>query len=194
MKPSALLAAYLLTAVALIAIGWYWSNSLGQKPLGRVDFTCKNAMCGFGAGAAFLIVNIKLYQVCQRRQWFAATESFFQQVLFPLLLQLDVPSIFVLSLAAGISEEFLFRGPMQSDWGIVPAALVFGGLHTYSVRLWPYGVWAVGAGIFFGALMRASDALTVPMVAHFVYDLGVLLLLKSRHIPHEQAKIDEHPY
>lgn len=87
--------------------------------------------------------------------------------------------IAVMALAAGMSEELMFRGFLQT-WitGFAPLAIaivasnvVFGLLHMRTVL---YAVIAGLVGVYLGVLYVVTDNLLVPIVAHGVYDLIAL--------------------
>ncbi|BBO31702.1 CPBP family intramembrane glutamic endopeptidase [Lacipirellula parvula] len=88
----------------------------------------------------------------------------------------------LLSLAAGLGEELLFRGalqPLAARWwgpaiGLVVASLLFGAVHAASVT---YFVLATGVGAYLGWLAQASEELVTPIVVHAVYDFAALVWL-----------------
>jgi uncharacterized protein len=99
----------------------------------------------------------------------------------------------VLSISAGICEEFVFRGYLQRQFtalarnagaGIVLSALVFSVGHLYEG-----GVKAIVIGIFgilLGVLAHARRSLAPGMIAHAWHDIfaGALLYLLPRMLPH----------
>ena len=84
----------------------------------------------------------------------------------------------LLSLTAGICEEFLFRGYMvwvlQAVMGLYPAAVVsmvaFGLAHGYQGG--KFGFRAAMAGVAMGVLALVTRSLLPSMLLHFVMDLG----------------------
>jgi uncharacterized protein len=80
-----------------------------------------------------------------------------------------------LCLAAGIGEEFLFRGVLQARLGLVPAALLFGALHPLTPT---YALLAGAIGGFFGWLQAESGNLVVPALAHAAYDGLAFIVLR----------------
>ena len=84
-----------------------------------------------------------------------------------------------ISFAAGIGEEFLFRGALQSiltdRTGILMALIIsnllFGLAHPISKI---YFATAAFFGLYFGVLFILLDNLWVPIVAHALYDLVAL--------------------
>lgn len=83
--------------------------------------------------------------------------------------------IVLLSIAAGIGEELLFRGILQPYIGIILASLVFGLLHAMTTT---YFIFATAIGIYLGVIFQYTGNLFVPMLTHAVYDIVALTLLK----------------
>jgi hypothetical protein len=87
--------------------------------------------------------------------------------------------IVLISLAAGIGEELLFRGVFQtladrhmsSIAAIIATNAVFGLLHARSLA---YALIAGLVGAYLGALFRLTASLAVPMIAHALYDVAAL--------------------
>ena len=88
----------------------------------------------------------------------------------------------VLSLAAGVGEEMLFRGVVQAvldrwwgPWAALPvASLFFGLLHALTPT---YAVLATLAGLYLGGVWLLTGNLLVVIVAHAFYDLIALVYL-----------------
>ena len=110
------------------------------------------------------------------------------RLLNPLLRQLDVLRALLLGLAAGIGEELLFRGLIQTGLtaliGPLPALLIasalFGALHWITNA---YAVIAALLGVYFGLLLLLTESLIAPIVAHALYDAVALLQLARRSRP-----------
>jgi membrane protease YdiL (CAAX protease family) len=91
-----------------------------------------------------------------------------------------VLDIFLISALAGIGEEALFRGVLQTfvaeHWGLYAgigvASLVFGGLHAISSS---YVVYVTFAGLYLGVIFWQFDNLIVPMLVHTVYNFLALV-------------------
>jgi membrane protease YdiL (CAAX protease family) len=86
---------------------------------------------------------------------------------------------------AGIGEELLFRGALQSilgNWttpviGLMITSLLFGLAHALSKL---YFLFAVAVGAFLGWMALKYNDLVAPMVAHGVYDFLALAYLSRR--------------
>ena len=87
------------------------------------------------------------------------------------------PGVAGISVCAGLGEEIFFRGLLQSTLGASPSALVFGALHALTLF---YFLFATAIGLYFSFLLAMSGNLLVPVVAHAVYDLFALYLLRQK--------------
>ena len=83
--------------------------------------------------------------------------------------------LIVISLLAGIGEEFLFRGVVQVKLGIVIASIIFGLLHFVSL---PYAIVTTVMGFYLGVVFQQSGGLLAPVIIHFLYDLAALVYLR----------------
>ena len=97
------------------------------------------------------------------------------------------PVLLLLCLLAGIGEEMLFRGALQTWLGrylgdglaIAGAAIAFGLVHYLSFA---YFLIATGLGFVLGLAYWFTDSLLLVMVWHGVYDM--IALYSLRHHPH----------
>jgi membrane protease YdiL (CAAX protease family) len=102
-------------------------------------------------------------------------------VLGAALGPLSTRDCLVLALLSGIAEEALFRAALQPDVGLVAASLLFGLAHLAPRReLAPWTLFAVAAGLLFGALFDATGNLVAPCVAHFLVNAINLRRLAPR--------------
>jgi membrane protease YdiL (CAAX protease family) len=95
---------------------------------------------------------------------------------------LEFDEIVILAAAAGIGEEVLFRGVLQSvaggtALGIVVTSLVFGLFHALTPA---YFLLATAISIYLGWLQAMTQNLLVPITVHWLYDSVALLLLRRQ--------------
>lgn len=109
-----------------------------------------------------------------------------ERLIVPLFQNCTVAELALVSLAAGIGEEMLFRGLVQhgladwlgTPWGVwialAVASVVFGLAHMLSMT---YAVLATVMGLYLGLLLIWTENLLVPAVAHGLYDFVALCYL-----------------
>ena len=96
--------------------------------------------------------------------------------------------IVILAAAAGLGEEVLFRGVLQSvaggtALGILITSVIFGLFHALTPA---YFLLATAISIYLGWLQAATENLLVPITVHWLYDSAALLLLR-RELRAEEA-------
>jgi membrane protease YdiL (CAAX protease family) len=157
-------------------LGWL----LGQPALAGFAWRAEDA----GIGVLATLPMLGLFLIGQT--WpvgpFRAIKRFFDEEARPVLAGCNWSDLALVSLAAGVGEEMLFRGVFQgalSHWlgdapGWVAASLLFGLLHPISPS---YIALAAVMGAYLGGVWRYNGNLLTVMVAHAVYDFVALWLL-----------------
>lgn len=104
--------------------------------------------------------------------------------------------IALIALSVAISEEILFRGVIQTNFGLIIASVIFALVHyRYLFNLFLF-VNVVVLSFFIGYIYSLTENLLVTIVMHFVIDfsLGVIYRYKfgdSKDIPADGGMRDE---
>jgi len=112
-------------------------------------------------------------------------EEKIDQTIGVYLVRCRVWQIFVLSLAAGVGEEFLFRGTIQELFGITFASVLFGVAHALT---WFYALVAGLMGSYFGVLYLKTDSIWGPVIVHALYDFCAILIYRLNVAQKEKQK------
>ncbi|TWU17830.1 CPBP family intramembrane glutamic endopeptidase [Bythopirellula polymerisocia] len=162
-----------------VLVAWLGSISLQQ----RLSLSLDAVLRGLIASLPMIVLLFAAYEV----EWqpLVKLRRDVEQVVRIIFAGCGWPEFLLVSLAAGVGEEILFRGALQplliswtNPWfGIVIAALLFGLAHAMSTT---YFLAATVIGIYFGWLMLAYDDLVAPMVAHAFYDFVALVYVQYR--------------
>lgn len=116
-----------------------------------------------GIGFGLLVARLSKFLV-HKWNWAKGLHIEFRGLLGPLA---DV-DVLVFALLSAIGEELLFRGAIQSSFGIVPASIVFGLLHIGPNRKFlPWPAQAIVMGFALGGLFWLTGNLVAPILAHF---------------------------
>lgn len=173
---------FLLALVVELGLGAIALALGGVPALGGVLGVLPSA--GLGAVAAvpplLVVYAMGRSQRPALRELLRISRSFVRDYLSPI----SIPAIVVLSVAAGLGEELLFRSLFQrvlSDRaGLVTALIgtsaVFALLHAVTRA---YAVYAFLLSVYLGVLFAAIGSIVAPIVTHAVYD-GVLLVVLER--------------
>lgn len=102
---------------------------------------------------------------------------------------MTIQEIILLSAAAGVGEEILFRGVLQtlfgSTWGLWVASVIFGLLHAVTPA---YFALATLMGLYLGSLHIATNNLLAPILVHWLYDAVALYLLRKQWLKEEEEE------
>jgi len=93
---------------------------------------------------------------------------------------MPVWQLVLLSAAAGLGEELLFRGVIQEELGLGIASVAFGLMHDPTRELWPLALWAAAVGAILGVLYQVTGNLFVPVLSHTLYDSAALVYIGRR--------------
>jgi membrane protease YdiL (CAAX protease family) len=133
----------------------------------------------WGVAATGPLLLVFFWSVRSRLKPLAQIRRFFAETLQPLVAQCTLPELALISVAAGVGEELLFRGVIQASatrslglWpGIIVGNAVFGLLHAITPA---YVVIAALMGAYLGLLWVATGNLLAPITAHALYDFVAL--------------------
>ncbi len=172
MHPRRVLAFALATQAVLMITAWLSARVLDIAP--RWGEPVRDTAIGVAAASILAATNYVLL-VRAPSSWIVdGVRAVYSELLIPLFAKLGTASIITLGAAAGVGEEWLFRGILQPTIGLPAASVAFGLAHVGARRMLPFGVWASGMGLAMGSLAIVTGGLIAPMVAHGVYDMLVL--------------------
>ncbi len=167
-----------LVLVALALGAW-----LDAAPFAALQWSWRGLAWGIAATAPLLLV----LWWCLRTPFppIVRLVDLVEERLAPFFAGSTPLELLTLAAMAGLGEEALFRGVIQTalaghlpPWAAVAlTALLFGAAHWLTTS---YAVLAAFVGAYLGWLLLASGNLLVPIVAHAVYDLVALSVLVRR--------------
>lgn len=165
--------------VVALGLGWLF----GVKPLETLAWDPQAIAWGLAATVPMLLglwLSVR-YPVWPFDGLLAAVDEFLNQVMHGTTLS----QFALISLTAGIGEEALFRGFVQTlaqSWtgstlaGLLLASILFGLFHSVSLA---YVVVAGVVGFYFGLLWLQTDNLLAPITAHAAYDLVAIWYIRK---------------
>lgn len=141
----------------------------GSDPLRAV-------LWGLGAGGAMALLG----EVFTRTTDWGRSIS---RALRHMVGRLHLLDALLLAMLSAAGEELLFRGIAQPYLGFIFASTAFGAVHFVPRKgLWPWAIWALGAGLAFGWLANFTGGLLAPAAAHFAVNFIGLLTLGRRRL------------
>jgi len=177
MRPHAILALLTAQTAVFVVLGlglWVWSGrSAGTfVTFGGDEFAIGLAL----AGALILLAALTFYGLPKLSEYLVRAQadnfSFLEK-------PLPIPAIIWVSLGAGIGEEALFRGGVQTLAGdyigaplaIVLAAALFAAVH-FAKPLVAAIIFVIG--VLFGVVYWQTGSLLAVMIGHALYDVFAL--------------------
>ncbi len=142
-----------------------------------LEFNIKE-MILYGGGTAFLIVliDVLLMKVLKEEQLDdgGINERIFANISFL--------HIFLLSFVIAFSEELLFRGVIQTNFGLFIASGLFAIIHVRYLAKPVLFISVVGISFIIGILFELTGNVLVTITAHFLIDftMGCLIKRKAR--------------
>ena len=176
--------------LALTIAAFFWHGaSQDTNDIWRLD-PSQSATYLLATAASGIVVGLGVVRTFRwmepRYMWLHRLRHEFRDVLGPL----SRLEIFALAAASSVGEEFLFRGAMLDNWGLIASTVVFGLIHVPPRwSLWPWTASALVMGLLLGALTLATGNLGAAVLAHFVVNY-----LNLGHIarPEGPANTDGH--
>jgi len=166
----------LLTQALLIGTAWACSRLLHMPP--QWGNPRRDLVIGLAGAALLACCNYALLTRAPANWLVDGVRAVYHDVLVPLFSRFDLLSAIIVGVAAGIGEEWLFRGVVQPFGGWIIASVLFGFAHVGGRSMVAFGVWASGMGLALGALAHLTGGLTAPIVAHGVYDILALVYIR----------------
>lgn len=165
---------------SLVLLGWGLGAIVGTPAFGQFRLT--GSAIGYGLLASVPMLGVLAWVL--RTAWppLVRFRGTIDEVVSPLFANCTLLDLLFISALAGLGEEVLFRGVMQTalvgvvglGLAVALAGLVFGLAHFISVT---YAVYATLIGVYLGVLLIVFDNLLVPVVAHAAYDFLALIYL-----------------
>ncbi len=181
----------------LLLLAWALGALFGTPAFGQLHLTAAGA--GYGVLAAVPMLLGLAWVLRTRWTPLVRFRKTIDERVAPLFTNCTLLDLLVISVLAGLGEEVLFRGVMQTAlagvvglWiAVALTSLVFGLVHFVTVT---YAVYATIVGVYLGVLLIAFDNLLVPVVTHAVYDfLALGYLVYARQSPGGIDPGDEAP-
>lgn len=153
-------------------------------------------LAGLGALATLpiFLFNFGLFALLAHRSArFLHFKAFKEGLVDPICANLDVPSAFAIAVGSGVIEELFFRGALEpaiASWaGGEIAVLLSAALFSYAHFVGSLRRFAKMAviyflfGLYFSLLVHTTGSLFPAMVAHSLYNFGVIVYVRYWEMP-----------
>jgi uncharacterized protein len=169
-----------MTSLGLLL--WHWS---GRDAAAFVTISASQVLYGVALGLALIALAFALF-----RGFPAVSEKLvrMQAETYAFLgPRLGMPAIVFISLCAGVGEEALFRGGMQTLLGDrvgAPGAIALSSAVFAAIHLGKPVITALlfVVGVIFGAAYWLTESLLAVMIGHALYDVWALRYLHREFV------------
>ncbi|AMX83066.1 CAAX protease [Geobacillus subterraneus] len=96
--------------------------------------------------------------------------------------------LFFLCGLIAVTEEWLFRGIVQTHWGLWAASAIFAVLHVRYLEKWFLFLMVIVLSLFLGVLYERTGSLWVTVTAHFLIDFVLALHIRLGGETEEEGK------
>ena len=162
--------------LVVVALTWIWLRAIPVQVTGGP--WPRDAALGVAAAGVLAVINWALLCRVPAVAGVRAIRRLCWGTLRPLFAAVSVRDVVVISVAAGVGEELLFRGTLQPEVGLVAASVIFGLLHMGGRGTLVFGCWVMAMGAALGWLAVWTGGLLAPVVAHAVYDAAAIAYLR----------------
>jgi membrane protease YdiL (CAAX protease family) len=167
-------------ALLAVVLAWLLGIPLAEHLRGAVAGLAQGLLATLPLAVGLLLLD----------RWplggFRHLKELMRDSILPLFRECSLEALLLISMAAGVGEELLFRGVAQlgieqasgSTWlAVAVASVLFGLAHPITKT---YALLAGLIGVYFGVLLVLTSNLLVPIVAHVAYDFIALVYLLRR--------------
>lgn len=169
---------YVTQALTLI-IGLGWHFFQGRNPFFafRIPAGWEPLIWGVGLGVAVVLLDLAISRFVPEE---AADDGGVNERLFK---NRPIWHIAVISFVVAVCEELLFRGAIQHSIGPYWTSIVFAAIHVRYLRHWiPTGlVFCISYSL--GWIYIQTGSLWAPIMAHFLIDFIMGLIIRFRREP-----------
>jgi membrane protease YdiL (CAAX protease family) len=157
-----------------IALVWSFFGKIPLQDLLAPVFP--HVWIGMGLGCGILGLSVVTltygprYLGCCRR-----IKHLMEHEVAPLFRGFSIGSAGLLAIVSGVSEEVLFRGILQTQFGLVAASILFGVVHIWRKDAVSYGIYAAIIGVLLGGVYAVTQNLWGPIVAHTLNNFVAIL-------------------
>lgn len=168
-----LLVTQLIILIAAGILGFFLHNQTASF-LSLFHFQPRHLLIGAGAGITVVLVDFYMMKRVPE-SWQddgGVNERIFKSLSYPMIV--------VVALTVAVSEEILFRGVLQVNFGLIWASLIFALVHYRYLFNGFLFISIVMVSFFIGFIFEITGSLTATIVMHFVIDCILGFLVKTK--------------
>ena len=176
----------------LAILGCFLSWLIGVDSIAKMEFSVYPVLQGIAGSIPMLMIFAVTYRFPLGP--LKTIKFFLLEALGPPLAACRWYDLTWVALLAGVSEELMFRGVIQSwfsPWGsslgILVSNILFGLAHAITPT---YAILAASMGVYLGVVYEyvGDQNLIVPIVTHSFYDLVAFIVVRRGFIQEQRCQ------
>ena len=183
--------------VLIVAVIWFFLAKIepSRMGLGTINPSDTGAIIAVITPAVVASIVVSLTNLALLKV--EAMRHAVDEMMLPLLGPFTILDSILVALISGVSEEFLFRGVLQTQlldlgrWlgqsqncyplAVFLSALAFAMAHFKNKRYLPYTFWAFLVGLLMSYLLYQTGSIYTPMLAHALINFVSINVLRKMY-------------
>jgi len=178
MKQKELVLTVITIESLLLLLAFTWAYFAQINPFHNIKTDFKDIIFAVLCSILLLTVNFLVINVFSK---YVAIFKYLKEAyneITPVAANVTFPGALIIAIFSGFAEEFLFRGILQIQFGIIIASIIFGMFHIGSKKTVWYGIYAVLIGFYLGWLYYITGNLLVPIIVHCLNNFLALFYMR----------------
>jgi len=178
MKQQELVLTVISVESLLFTVASAWGYFAHINPFHKIQFNTEDIILAVLNSFLLLAVNFLVINVFSKYiPFFRYLKEAYDEIT-PIAANITFPGAFIIAVFSGFAEEFLFRGIIQIQFGIIIASVLFGLFHIGSKKTLWYGIYAVIIGFYLGLLYHITGNLLVTIIVHCLNNFLALYYMR----------------
>lgn len=141
----------------------------------------------YGGGASFLVLTVD-YLLMKKLPEHHFDDGGINEKLFRSRTTVE---IILLCMLIATTEELLFRGVLQSKFGLIMASVIFAILHIRYLFKWVLFFMVIAVSFLLGIVYEVTENLWVVIFSHFLIDFIFALTIRHQYLKKVQLSQGE---
>jgi len=150
--------------IFVFAVIWAYFSKI--NPFGKIYFDISDIFYSLLFGLIILAINFFSINIISKYVYFFKKLKESYDDMSMIANNVNLWGALVIAIVSGFSEEFLFRGILQEQFGIIIASVFFGLFHIGNKKTFYYGIYAIFIGFLLGYFYLTTENLLVPIIVH----------------------------
>lgn len=173
----------IIVEALMLLVAAIWIQMAGLQISHAFAFSYKPVLIGIATGVVMAFAGLGAFRLGKNVAVFSQVRELVESYLMPMVAELKLVDLIIISIISGFCEEVFFRGVVQPQFGLPLTAIAFGLFHDPSFRHIAYSLTALLYGIVLGLLYQYTGNIWAPIFAHMTHNMISLYVVRFRLKP-----------